>query len=615
MLVVTALGCFPLLWWLLLARTGCRRVALILAAIGWTTYLLAVTEILSLAQLLKPIPLACAWGALLVTLAVLTRRATARRDVVSDAWRRYLREPIAIGLTVILAALLVVAIVAPPNTWDAMTYHMSRVAHWSQNGSVATFATHNARQIHMAPGAEFVILHLQILTGGDRLANVVQWCALVGCMVGVSVIARGLGAGSRGQLFAAALCASLPMAVLQATSAQNDLVAALWLASFIAIGLELRGSPHPRLLIAAIGLSIGLAVLTKSTTLLVLPAFSLFLLFAIPAPLRLRASGAAIVLLLAAVVNAGYFTRNALASGSVLGPQAEDVDGVAYRYTNDTVTPRTVTSNLLRNVALQFAMPSWSWNKRIGEIVRTAHFLIGADPDDPRTTVRGQRFHVSDAGDREDQAQGVIVILLGLAAFGALLRTNGEHRLLRLAYFACIVVSFVLFCAVLKWQPWHTRLHLPMLILLTPAIAPFLERSVPRGIQTPLLLLVLLASLPNVLRNPSRPMLGKYSIFRVPRSAQYFNNRADLLVSYTTATQEIAKSPCDRVGLVIPHDGWEYPLWVLLNRIDPAARIEHVEVQNYTARYDQRFEPCVIARVARDGRISVSKAAILPLSS
>jgi hypothetical protein len=394
MLVVTALGCFPLLWWLMLARTGCGRVAFLLAAVGWTTYLVAVTELLSLARLLRPIPVAAAWGALFLVLALLARRATTRHDVARDALRRFVREPIALGLAVILSSLLVIANVAPPNTWDAMTYHMSRVAHWAQNGTVATYATHNARQIHMAPGAEFVILHLQLLTGGDRLANVVQWSALVGCIVGASIIARGLGAGPRGQLFAAALCGSLPMAVLQATSTQNDLVAALWLVTFVALGLELRQSPHQWLLVTAMGLSLGLAVLTKPTTLLVLPAFCPFVFFAIPASPGLRVRGAAVVLLLGALVNVGYFARNALASGAVLGPQVEEADGVTYSYANDVVTPRTVTSNVLRNVALQLALPSWTWNKRVGEFVRTAHYLMGVDVDDPRTTMGRQQFHL-----------------------------------------------------------------------------------------------------------------------------------------------------------------------------------------------------------------------------
>jgi hypothetical protein len=192
-------------------------------------------------------------------------------------------------------------------------------------------------------------------------------------------------------------------------------------------------------------------------------------------------------------------------------------------------------------------------------------------------------------------------LLLSVIALVALLLHPEPQRGLLLAYFGCVAVSFVLFCAVLKWQPWHTRLHLPMLILLTPAVAPFLERSVPRAAQTPLLLFVLLATLPNVLRNPSRPMFGKHSIFRVPRLVQYFNNNANLLAPYTTAAEEVAQANCDCIGLIIPHDGWEYPLWVLLKQHRPGVRIEHVGVKNYTAPYSRPMEPCGILHVAKDG--------------
>ena len=596
-----AFACFPLLWFLLVPRVRSWRVAFLLAAVGCATYAVAVIEILSPAGMVTRVALSLAWGMPLGALIALVLRVPSPLKPIAHAWRWWRREPIAILLTVYLAALLVVAFVAPPNTWDAMTYHMSRVAHWAQNGSVATYATHNARQIHMAPGSEFLILHAQVLTGSDRLANTVQWSALVGCIVGVSVIARILGAGPRGQLFAAALCGSLPMAILQATSAQNDLVAALWIVCFIALGLELRHATIPWLMTIGAGLSFGLAVLTKTTTLLVLPAFSLLIFLALPMTLWRRVRYAAAVMLLGAAVNAGYFARNVRASGSPLGPGVEQADGVTYAYTNDASTPATLVSNVMRNVALQLALPSWSWNKAVDEFVRTTHLLMDIDPHDPRTTVHGHRFHLSDAGDREDQAQGVIVIFISVAAIIALLARDQPQRRLRLAYFGCVIVSFLLFCAALKWQPWHTRLHLPMLVLLTAAAAPFLEGHVPRLAQTPLLLLVLLASLPSVLRNPSRPMLGKYSIFRVPRVVQYFNNRTDLLAPYTAAADEVAQSGCDRIGLVIPHDGWEYPLWVLLNARRPVVTIEHVEVKNYTAPYGGQAEPCGTLRIGREG--------------
>src|SRR5688572_5903724 len=200
MLAAIAFACFPTLWLVFARRVESRRVAFLVAAVAWATYAVAVVEILSPAGMLTRGALSVAWGVPLVPLIALVLRGPSALEPLASAWRWWRREPIAILLTLYLAALLVIAVIAPPNTWDAMTYHMSRVAHWAQNGSVATYATHNARQIHMAPGSEFLILHMQVLTRGDRLANTVQWSALVGCIVGVSMIARNLGAGPRGQL-------------------------------------------------------------------------------------------------------------------------------------------------------------------------------------------------------------------------------------------------------------------------------------------------------------------------------------------------------------------------------------------------------------------------------
>lgn len=52
-----------------------------------------------------------------------------------------------------------VAWISPPNNWDSMTYHMSRVMHWIQNQSVAHYPTHILRQLHMTPWSEYAILH------------------------------------------------------------------------------------------------------------------------------------------------------------------------------------------------------------------------------------------------------------------------------------------------------------------------------------------------------------------------------------------------------------------------------------------------------------------------
>jgi 4-amino-4-deoxy-L-arabinose transferase-like glycosyltransferase len=170
------------------------------------------------------------------------------------------------GVTFIVATISLIAIIAPPNNWDSLTYHMARVVHWIQNRNLAHYPTYYSAQLVHPPFAEFVILHLQILSGGDRFANLVQTFSMIGSIVGVSLIAKQLGADQRGQILAAVFCATLPMGILQASSTQNDYVVCFWvvcLAHYILLTLPYRNPPLN--LTLAIGASCGLAAFTKSS--------------------------------------------------------------------------------------------------------------------------------------------------------------------------------------------------------------------------------------------------------------------------------------------------------------------------------------------------------------
>ena len=83
-------------------------------------------------------------------------------------------------------------------------------------------------------------------------------------LVGVSVIARQLGAGPRGQLLSAFVCATIPMGIMQASTTQNDHVAALWLVCLTSALLAIGSHSGPFPVLGA-GASLGLALLTKGT--------------------------------------------------------------------------------------------------------------------------------------------------------------------------------------------------------------------------------------------------------------------------------------------------------------------------------------------------------------
>ncbi len=246
--------------------------------------------------------------------------------------------------------LLGVALVAPPNTFDSMTYHMPRVMHWIENASVWPYPTNILRQLYMAPGAEFAILHLQLLAGSDRLANMPQAFALLGVVLGASLIVRELGGGGAAQVGGAVIAGTVPIGVLQATGTQNDEVVAFWLVCFVVFALRLvAGANRPIVIALFAGASLGLAILTKPTAYLFAFPFAVWLSVAL-----VRRSGARCwtpLLLIAGVallLNVGQYTRNALVFGSPLG--RGDEGGPAFRYTNDTLTPSLVASNIVRNL-------------------------------------------------------------------------------------------------------------------------------------------------------------------------------------------------------------------------------------------------------------------------
>ena len=89
------------------------------------------------------------------------------------------------------------------------------------------------------------------------------------------------------------------------------------------------------------------------------------------------------------------------------------------------------------------------------------------------------------------------------------------------------------------------------------------------------------AALPYVLANRARSYVGERGILKVDRTRQYFRRHSALAVPYAEAVAFVERAGAANVGLVIGHDDWEYPFWVLLHdRPGRQRRIEHVGVEN-----------------------------------
>ena len=383
------------------------RRSILTVCVVWGVLIWLITELLSLLGLLTFSGVAISWIiGLIFSVAVCVRMARIQIRSLprllleglhfSNPFDSYLSKSLGVGLALILLVLSLVALLAAPNTWDSQTYHLPRIMHWQQNQDVNFYPTHILRQLHSAPWAEMAILHLHILAGSDRLANFIQLFAMIAALIGVSWIAKHLGGDRNVQLFSSLAAATLPMGILQSTSTQNDYAAAFWLVCFVSFALDQsRSQTFTSYLLA--GASLGLAILTKPTAWVFAASFAFWIGLRLLKKLKGDVWKPAVTIAsLVLLINSGYFSRNVRLYGNPLGPLEEAASGVAFRYTNDVFTLRSLASNVLRNVGLQLSTPFEGVNDRLTGIIVRFHSLLGIDPSDPGSTWPGSTFSVGD---------------------------------------------------------------------------------------------------------------------------------------------------------------------------------------------------------------------------
>ena len=597
-----------------------RTTLLLTAALGGLLVTL-MTELLGAFRLLAHGPVVAVWSSVFVGLLawfVRSRRHATAQPSVRDRTPFTLTELLLLGyLAVVVTFTAMLAWVAPPNTWDSQTYHMSRVMHWVQNRSVDFYPTAILRQLHSNPWAEYLILHLQLLTGTDRLANFVQWASMVGSLVGSSAVAKELGADRRGQIMAAVACATIPMGILQSTSTQTDYVVAFWLVCLAFFSMRLAKRPDlPSAL--GVGGALGLAILTKGTAyVFALPFIALLAMTTFRRRERKLLVFFGLACTIAFVSNAAHYARNLDLYGSPLGPGAE---GAGLEYNNQRIDAAVIASNLLRNAGLHMGT-SEPLSRAAERSINALHTGLGISPNDPAATWPGTSFQVQRPSMNEDNAGNPVhLALIGIALFICAFRFRRASTVM--AYVAAVLVGFLIFCTYLKWQPWHSRLHLPLFVLWTPLIGLALS-SLSRAWAGNMAVVVMISSsAPTFVFSQTKPTTGSASIFTLPRDDQYFSKRTELLPVYDEAARRIKALHCADVGIITDIEGWEYPLWVLLkDNASTPIRIKHVAVGNASQRKStelESFEPCALFLSNREQAPSVSvagKAYVLTWSS
>lgn len=591
-----------LLAWLILMNLPWEwawRASLLRAAVLWGAYLALITELLSLFSAINRLGLVIAWGLPVLAMSGWLTSRVFRREfrLPPTNWDPRGFDWAVLGyIGFVIAVTGLVAWLTPPQTWDALTYRMARVAHWAQNETVRPFATGIEWQNSRPPYAEFEMLQSYVLIGGDRLATSVQWFSMLGSLAGVSLVAARLGLNRSVQLAAAAFAASLPMGVVQASSTMNDYVVTLWMVCVAAEAAALLAKQEDRWAPEFIALAGGLALATKPTAAAFLLPFGLLTAILLVRRLSLGRTlvTGVIGLALFASPSIGYLARNYEVYGAPLDP---------FDVAEHGGQPHTVPvliSNLVRNASLHAGTPSPHFNKLVALAIQRLHRVLRLDPSEPSTTAAG-RFHVFPPSTNENLAGNPLHALLLAVAVGVFAFRRRELSNGSLVYAVTVLSTVFVFSLVFKWQVFGSRYHLPFFVLAAPLAGMLLAHPQARIWGKVVTVLLFAYAIPWLFQIRSRPLIpnpaNAYvdSILKVPRSELYLAGGRYLEDPFNRMTMPITEAGCDRVGILISGNTPEYPLWVKLGAPEPGLRIEWLTGGSASARYaEEGFLPCAV---------------------
>jgi hypothetical protein len=562
--------------------------------------------LLSLFHALERSWMAACWGIVLVPVLWFGWRKGLMKKGGKLIWQqiRSLRSFDFIILTllcVILLALFIVAVKSPPNNTDSLFYHMSRVMHWAQDQNLNHYPTAYEHQLINPIYAELGILNLRSLWGNDQVAGLVQWFSMLAALIGVSAVARMLGANRRGQWATIVFAASLPMGILQATSTQNDYVLAFFLVSAVYFVI-LAGKRELSLSESAcLGAAVGLGMLTKGTAYpYFLPVVAWFLF------IRLRKFKFRPILLqgllitaIVLVLNAGYWARNIITYGGPIGPSdyISLVSAKSYR-------PGVYLSSLTGNILLNYVTPNEAINASITNWYRTTFSPI--DPD-------AGTFELIWGWNHDDLAGSPLQTLLVPVTLALLLifrKKIGEPAIKW--YVGVALGTFFALILVFKFNLNGLRLQLPFWITFAPLFGISLSLTKKDNPVNVILLGLLLTALPYVIFNRTRPLIAMRatrepytipcylgctsgSILNESPKTVLFANWIQYREPYSAATDLVLASGCRNVGLRIDSHDLEYVFWWLLQAPQSGIRIESLDTYPRLQRYvDPTFKPCAI---------------------
>ena len=505
---------------------------------------------------------------------------------------------------ILLLVVLLQGIVYPPNNWDSLSYHMSRTYHWMNHESFENFPTHIIRQLYQPCLSEYFIFQVNILNGNDYFSNTVQFSFFLFSIIALLCIIRAVGLPSKMYLPTIILGLTIPEALLQASSTQNDIVHSFFILTSILYAIKtFQNSSFFNYFM--FGSAVGLALLSKAIAYIYLPILVLFFGIAILVKVLKNKNWSSLKYAFISIgmvflINSGHTSRNYAYSGDIMGTDKKESED----YLCTTFSIKNSISITVKNIGLH--LDPFFVGDIGNKLIEKFHLVLGTEINDPTTNLFNMKFTCKPGLKHHEDFQPnflhwVFITFSSILLIGMFFKSakNKELRISML-YISLISIQFIFFCTLLLWEPWNTRLHLPLFFSSIPIIIfAFYKSPVFYKMRNVLYLLVLGFAFTVVLFNYNRPIITSKTSSKIKinddRYKKYFANNLELYPEYKACVSQLHRQKIKSIGLIIHIDTWEYPLYsiFLVDKI----KSEHINVDNLTKNVPTKKEKitCIIS--------------------
>nr|MBQ8253571.1 hypothetical protein [Lachnospiraceae bacterium] len=508
---------------------------------------------------------------------------------------------------VILGVLLIGAVFTVPYNFDSMTYHLARIGYWIDHESVNYYLTNIDRQLYSPVLSEYNMLYLLLLSGNDYWLNLQQYVSMLITAFYFYKVARMLGTSRVFSLLGVFVFVTMPLTISQSITTQNDLSAAMWYVLFLyyflwfvkadKLGFEKEMRKELIEKLVCVSACVGFAFLMKVSVCASMIFFMPWLVVCC-----IRRKDKIKDLLLCALTAGSVFLatvsetliRTYLSCGSLIADTTSGDIMVATKNVSYIIV------NILKNFSLLITQHLWTWiNSFIYRIAISVGALLKVEVNHIAISFHGFDFitylNMGDdmySHDRTPSAfaayfallAGVLLVVALVTVFVKFVRGK-RNRGLEISYGFVISawLGFGFIMALLRWQPWGSRLMYPALAVTVIAavhiLGAFCSRMKRKEVVIlPLAFLSFILCLKPLDYNMTQAR--KYVKNGCESREKYYFENHKRYPTYKQLVKKAKELGAEDVALAISGDGYDYPLWKMMKNRMPKATLRHILVDD-----------------------------------